>query len=222
MKTLMQDRNARWYLGGQVFSLFGDTALWLAMGIWVKELTGSTSEAGLTFFFFAFATILAPLAGLIVDRVRRRPVLIIANLAGAAIVLPLLVVHGRNLVWLIWLVMFLYGIVYCFLSSAQSALLVTMFREDQLVDANGLLRTVREGLRLVAPLSGAALFAVIGGGAVALLDGATFLLAAGSMLFVKVNEEPQAPREQHLLGEVSAGVVHLVDWRRTRTRKRWT
>jgi hypothetical protein len=35
MKRLLANRNARWYLGGQVFSLFGDVALWLAAGIWV-------------------------------------------------------------------------------------------------------------------------------------------------------------------------------------------
>lgn len=76
MRRLLAIPNARWYLGGQTFSLFGDVAHWLAMGIWVKELTGSSGQAGLTFFFFGIATVLAPLAGLVVDRLRRRPVLI--------------------------------------------------------------------------------------------------------------------------------------------------
>jgi hypothetical protein len=30
--------------------VFGDTAMWLAAGIWVKALTGSSAAAGLTFF----------------------------------------------------------------------------------------------------------------------------------------------------------------------------
>jgi MFS family permease len=209
MKRLLSNPNARWYLGGQVFSLFGDVALWLAAGIWVKELTGSSGDAGLTFFFFGLATLMAPLAGLIVDRVRRRPLLIGANLAGAVFVLGLLFVHGRGQVWLIWLVMFLYGTVYAFLSSAQSALLVTMLEEDQLVDANGFLQTAREGLRLIGPLTGAGLFAAFGGATVAVMDAATFLLAATALAFVDLHEDRPVPKEQEWFAEVTAGARHV-------------
>ena len=73
MRRLLKVRDARVYLTGQVFSLFGDTALWLAMGIWVKTLTGSNAAAGLVFFFATAPVLLAPLTGLLVDRVRRRP-----------------------------------------------------------------------------------------------------------------------------------------------------
>jgi len=211
VKRLLGDANSRWYLGGQSFSLFGDVALWLAMGIWVKELTGSSGDAGLTFFFFGLATIMAPLAGLVVDRLRRRPLLIVANLAGSVVVLALLFVHGKGQVWLIWLVAFLYGAVYSFLSSGQSALLVTMLEEDLLVSANGFLQTVREGFRLVGPLAGAGLFAAFGGGTVAIVDSATFLIAAGALSLVKLEETKPVPEQQHWFAEVSAGAVHL--WR---------
>jgi MFS family permease len=211
VKKLLAIRNARWYLGGQTFSLFGDVALWLAMGIWVKELTGSAGQAGLTFFFFGLATLMAPLAGLVVDRVRRRPVLIWANLTGALVVLGLLFVHGRHQVWLIWLIAFLYGTVYSFLSAAQSGLLVTMLEPELLGDANGYLQTVREGLRLFGPLTGAGLFAAFGGGPVAIMDSATFLIAAVSLSFVHVHEERPVPVEQHRWAEITAGARHL--WR---------
>jgi hypothetical protein len=54
MRALLAYRDARLYLVGQVFSLFGDSCLWLAMGIWVKTLTHSNAAAGLTFFGAAF------------------------------------------------------------------------------------------------------------------------------------------------------------------------
>ncbi|MGH9171670.1 MAG: MFS transporter [Acidimicrobiales bacterium] len=213
MKALLAERNARRYLAGQAFSLYGDVALWLAMGIWVKELTGSSGEAGLTFFFFGLASLMSPLAGLVVDRVRRRPLLLVANLTGAVVVLGLLFVHGKGQVWLIWLVTFVYGLVYTFLSSGQSALLATMLPSEMLVDANGFLQTVREGLRLVGPLTGAGLFAVFGGGTVAVLDSATFLIAAVTLMFVHVTETKPVPVEQHWLAEVTAGARHV--WRTT-------
>jgi MFS family permease len=211
MKKLLRHPQARRYLAGQAFSLYGDVALWLAMGIWVKELTGSSGDAGLTFFFFGLSTLLAPLSGMVVDRVKRRPLLIIANLSGALVVLALLFVHGRGEVWLIWTVAFAYGLVYTFLSSGQSALLATMLPTDMLVDANAFLSTVREGLRLFGPLTGAALFAVFGGGTVAVMDAATFLIAATALIFTKVEETTPVPQEQHWFAEVTAGARHL--WR---------
>jgi hypothetical protein len=54
------------------------------MGIWVKILTGSSSAAGLVFFAFTCGILLAPVTGLLADRMRRRPLLIASNLAAAA------------------------------------------------------------------------------------------------------------------------------------------
>jgi MFS family permease len=84
VRTLLAHRDARFYLAGQVLSTVGDNALWLAMGIWVKILTGSSSAAGLVFFAFTCGILLAPVTGLLADRMRRRPLLIAANLAAAA------------------------------------------------------------------------------------------------------------------------------------------
>ena len=95
MRQLLAHRDARIYLAGQLFSLFGDSSLWLAMGIWVKTLTGSNAQAGLVFFFFTAPSLLAPASGLLADRVRRRPLLIGTNALTAVAVLALLTVSGR-------------------------------------------------------------------------------------------------------------------------------
>lgn len=123
MRQLLAIRDARIYLAGQAFSLFGDSALWLAMAVWVKTLTNSNGASGLVFFFFTAPTLLAPLSGLIVDRLRRRPVLIVTNALTGAAVLLLLLVNTAHQVWLVYLVMALYGLSYSVLGSAQSALL---------------------------------------------------------------------------------------------------
>ena len=188
MRELLKNRNARRYLIGQSFSLFGDTAMFLAMGIWVKVLSGSNGEAGLVFFAFGAAALLSPLAGMAVDRLPRRPLLFWSNLGGGAVVLLLLLVHGRSQLWLIYLVAFLYGLVYTFLSAGQTALLKVMLPDELIGDARGMLSTVREGLRLFGPLAGAGLFALAGGGVVAVVDASTFVIAAASLLFVRVEE----------------------------------
>jgi MFS family permease len=103
VRALLAHRDARFYLAGQALSTVGDNALWLAMGIWVKILTGSSSAAGLVFFAFTCGILLAPVTGLVADRLRRRPLLIGANLGAAAGVCCLLLVQGRGQVWLICL-----------------------------------------------------------------------------------------------------------------------
>ena len=50
-RRLLSLRDARVFLAGQAVTSFGDSALWLATGIWVKALTGSSGAAGLVFFF---------------------------------------------------------------------------------------------------------------------------------------------------------------------------
>jgi MFS family permease len=209
MRDLAKSRDARVYLVGQSFSLFGDTAMFLALGIWVKELTHSNADAGLTFLFFPLASLFAPLAGMVVDRVRRRPTLICVNFISAAIVMLLLFVHNASDVWIIYLTMFLYAFAGNFIGSAQSAFLTTLLPPEQLGDANGFLRTVREGLRLVAPLVGAGLFVLVGGHWIAALDSATFVVAGCTVLALHVREEKPVRVPQHFLTEISAGFHHV-------------
>lgn len=204
------------YLTGQALSLFGDSALWLACGIWVRTLTGSDTAAALTFACFTAPALLAPLAGLLVDRVRRRPLLVAANLAGAVILTPLLLVHDRRDVWLIYAVMLLYGVLNVLIAPAQSALLTALLPRDLLGDANAVLRTVQEGLRVLAPLAGAGLFTVLGGPAVVALDMATFLAAAALTARIRVTETQvaaaPAPRRglgRRVVGQLGAGFRFL-------------
>jgi MFS family permease len=206
--ALLRDRNGRRYLIGQLLSVFGDTALWLAAGIWVKTLTGSNALAGLTFFAFSAPSVLAPAAGMFVDRLKKRPLLIATDLALGVGVLLLLLVHGRDQVWLIYLVMVLYGVAYGVLGSGESALLREMLPEELLGDANGILQTFRQGIRLVGPIAGAGLFAWKGGGAVAIVDACTFLIAAAATFSLRVTEVKPVRSEQHWFDEVTAGIRH--------------
>jgi MFS family permease len=209
MRALLADRNGRRYLIGQLLSVFGDTALWLAAGIWVKTLTGSNVAAGLVFFAFSAPSLFAPVAGMLVDRVRKRPLLITTDLALGACVLLLLLVHGRDQAWLIYMVMVLYGIAYGLLGSGESALLREMLPEDLLGNANGALQTIRQGIRLVGPVAGAGLFAWKGGGVVAIVDACTFLVAAVATFSLHITEVKPTPSEHHWVTDMTAGVRHV-------------
>ncbi|MGA3354189.1 MAG: MFS transporter [Acidimicrobiales bacterium] len=95
------------------------------------------------------------------------------------------------------------------MSAGQSALLKAMLPDELIGDARGMLSTVREGLRLFGPLTGAGLYALAGGGVVAVVDAATFVIAAGSLLFVSVDETRAEPEHVHWFVEMTAGIRHI-------------
>lgn len=209
MRRLLAHRDARLFLAGQSLSLLGDTALWLALGLWVKELTGSSSAAGLVFLCIVAPGLLSPLGGLLVDRMRRRTLLMVVNPLTALSVLPLLLVRDAGDVWIIYAVAFAYGTSYVVLAAGQSALLVTLVPSELLPSANAALQTVREALRLVAPVAGAGLYAVAGGGAVAILDATTFLLATGALVALRLREPRPEPSTGHWWHETAAGARQI-------------
>ncbi|WP_051510426.1 MFS transporter [Intrasporangium oryzae] len=195
---------------GTTTSMFGDSVMLLVFSMWVKELTGSNAKAGLTFFWMVLPSLVAPLLGGPIDRVRRRPLLVWGNLASAVMLLPLLFVRDAGQVWVIWSVAFLYGVSFVVLPAGLNGLLKLLVPEDELVDANASLRTVREGLRLVGPLVGAAIFGGLGGGAVAVIDALSFTVAA--LLIARIPVEEPDPREQPMgdyWAELGTGARHL-------------
>jgi MFS family permease len=209
MRTLLSYRDARLLLVGQSLSAFGDWAMLIVLAVWMKSLTGSSALAGLTFFVFAAGSLLAPLGGLLADRVRRRPLMIVSDCVLGAFVLVLLLVHDRSDAWLIYAVAFAYGAVGTVFFPARAALLKVMLPEELLADANGALTATREGLRIIAPLAGAGLYTVLGGSAVAVLDSATFAASAFFLSRMRVVEEKPAPSEHHFVREVTAGLRHV-------------
>jgi len=210
MRELLKIRDARLYLAGQALSMFGDNALWIAAAVWVKSLTGSTSLTGLLILTMATPQLLSPLAGILVDRYRRRTLLIVTNASCAAALLSLLLVNGRNQLWIIFLVMGVLGAASTVLNSGGSALLVTILPKHLLPVGNSALRGTREGLRLIAPLTGASLFAAVGPRAVILLDAGALLVAVATLIMLRVRENRTASKGQRWSTEAAAGARHII------------
>jgi MFS family permease len=211
MRRLLAYRDARLLVAGQSLSAFGDWAMWIVLAVWMKTLTGSSARAGLVFFALGLGNLAGPLGGLLADRVRRRPLMIACDCVLGASVLVLLFVNDASTAWLLYLVALLYGVVGSVFYPARSALLRLMLPEQLLAEANGLLSSVQQGLRIVAPLAGAGLYAAFGGGIVAILDAATFAGSALLLSRMHVREEKPEPPEHHFLREVTAGIEHV--WR---------
>lgn len=156
----------------------GDSALYLMIAVWVKQLTGSDVAAGFVFVALGLPALLAPFIGMLADRMPRRRLLVINNVVLVPIVASLLLVTGPAQLWLVYAVMFLYSAAGYVTASAQSGIIRAMLRDDQLASGNGMLSTIDNGLRLVSPLVGTALYVWMGAPAVIVLTAVSFGVAA--------------------------------------------
>ncbi|GIG61647.1 hypothetical protein Lfu02_60190 [Longispora fulva] len=209
MRAVLRRSDFRLLFTGLAASMVGDMLLMLVLSIWVRELTGSNGAAGATILCMVLPSLFAPLLGWGVDRFRRKPFLIWGNVLSAVTLLPLLAVEGREQTWIVYAVAVAFGLSGVVLGGALSALIKDMLPEDLLAEANGALQTVREGLRLGAPIAGAAIYATAGGALVGVIDAVSFLIAAGAIALLKVRGTPVEPSQLDWWGEMTAGVRHL-------------
>jgi MFS family permease len=179
MIALLRRRNFALLWTGGLISQMGDWALFIALPMYVYRLTGSPlATSGAFIAELIPSLLLGSMAGVFVDRWNRRHTALAANLLQAVVLLPLLVVHSADLVWVVYAVGFCLSIVTQFLTPAENALLPAIVPEEDLVTANSLVSVSRNGARLVGPALGGAGAALGGLTVPTLIDVASFLLAA--------------------------------------------
>lgn len=201
----LSDPRFRRLFAGQALSSFGDSALYLTLGIWAKTITGSNAAAGGVFLALAAPSLFAPLAGHVADRVRRKTLLIAVNALTAVVVLTLVFVRSRGELWLIYLVAFCYGTSFGLLSAAGAGLRKDMLRSGDLASANAMLQMSSQGLRVLSPLAGSGLFVAFGGPSVAIFDAVTFGAAIAALASLTITESEPEPARESLRRDVAAG-----------------
>ncbi|MFJ6686160.1 MFS transporter [Streptomyces werraensis] len=208
---VLRDRTAGRCLTAVVVSGFGTSALWLASGVWVKDLTGSDGLAALCLLAMWAPALAGPVLGTLADRHRRRPLLVALSLFMAALLLTLCAVDAPGELWLLYAVLFVYGAAGTVHDAAESALVAGAVDRSLLGDFNGLRMTANEGMKLLAPLAGAGLYTAYGGSGVAVLDAASFMAAALVYVSLRVREERPARTRESGRSATAEGVRHL--WR---------
>jgi MFS family permease len=215
---LLRQRDLRVLFLGQTLNMFGNSAMIITLSVWVVTLTGSPGAAGLVFVFLVLPALAAPFLGLLVDRFPRRRVLILNDLASAALVSTLLTVEDRGDIWLIYLVTLGYGVSAQIYRASRGGLLHSMVPDEMLGEVNGVFSSLSQSLRIIGPLAGAGIFAVAGGAAVAALDAFTFLASAAMyMLLRNVPDLRPQPAERdaenagRLVTELLAGARHVLN-----------
>lgn len=185
----LRDRDFRLLWTGATASLLGDGAFLVALAWQVYAMAGGgptgMSLVGIAMTVPTIAFLLV--GGVASDRLERRWLLVGADLLRAVSVALLagLSLGGQVELWHVVVLSALYGTGSAFHAPAFDALVPEILSGERLTQANALDQLVRPlSLRLAGPALGGVLVGVAGAGGVFLLDCATFLMAAGTVLMM--------------------------------------
>jgi MFS family permease len=187
-------------LVGQVFSLLGSGMTGFALVFWAFLITGQATTLALaSLFYFAPTVLFSPIAGALVDRWNRKLTMMLSDLAQGlttVVMLPLFAT-GTLQIWHWYVAGAIAGTFAAFHFPAYSATISTMIPKAQYGRASGLLSVAESTSGIFAPVSAAAILGFLGVPrgvpTIMLLDIATFTIAIGILLAVRI---PQPPRTE--------------------------
>ena len=211
-RLLTGHRDLRLVLLAALVSRAGDWILITGLLYHVYVLTGSTVASALTMLSsFLPQVLLGPIAGVFADRWDRKLTMILADLLLAAGLLPLLAVHGRSQVWIVFAVLTWEGTIEQFFSPAQLAMIPRLVPREQLTAANALNGQVSDVARLAGSALGGIIIATGGIIGVTLADAASFLASAALLTLTRTTGTVQRDELAQRSGRLAAIGRDLAD-----------
>lgn len=205
----LRHRNFRMFYLGQGVSQMGTWLQLIATSWLVYHLSGSAFMLGLAAFAMQIPfLVLAPVAGVFVDRLDRRRVLMFTNSLAAtqAIVMFLVVAFGVVQPWHLVAGNLVLGLVNASDAPARQSILVELVggRED-LPNAIALNSIMMNAARFVGPLIGGALIAAFGERWGFGVNALSYLVMLGALSRIRMTPRPRSVAEHDLLRELAAG-----------------
>ena len=206
--------NYRLWMGGAVVSNVGTWMQRVAQDWLVLTVLTDHSAVALgitTGLQFAPMLLLAPLAGVLADRMPKRRLLIMtqAAMGSIALLLGVLVVTGAVELWMVYALALGLGIAAAVDAPARQAFVSEMVPREDLSNAVGLNSASFHGARIVGPAVAGLLIAWVGTGPVFLINAVTFLAVIASLSRMRVRELAPPPRAATGKGQLRAGLRYV-------------
>lgn len=179
MSVLRTNRNFRLLYIGQTISQLGDWFNSVAVFALLLDLTGSaTAVAWMMIVQFLPVAIVGPLAGVVVDRVDRRRLMITADLLRGCLMLGLLLVHRREDIWIAYGVMALSVSAQAFFEPARVATIPNITSAAELMPANAVASATWSAMLAVGASVGGLVTAVFGRQTAFVINAISFFASA--------------------------------------------
>ena len=212
----LHSRNFRLFFGGQSVSLVGTWITRVATSWLVYRLTGSALLLGVVGFCGQIPTLLlAPIAGVLVDRWDRHRILVVTQVLSMlqSLALAVLVFSGTVTVASILALQVLQGIINAFDTPARQAFVVQMVEDRaDLPNAIALNSSMVNASRIIGPSIGGIVIAAAGEGWCFLADAISYLAVIASLMAMRVAPRPMPPRHTRMLEEMRVGFRYVTSF----------
>ncbi|MFC8425899.1 MFS transporter [Streptomyces sp. NPDC057236] len=212
MFASLKVRNYRLFFLGQVVSNIGTWMQRIAQDWLVLSLTGSSAAVGITTALQFLPMLLFGLyGGVLVDRLRKRPTLLVTQTAMAltALVLAALTLTGRVEVWHIYVAAFALGLATVVDNPARQSFVSELVGPGQLQNAVSLNSANFQSARLVGPAVAGLLITGVGTGWAFLLNGLSFVAPLAGLMMMRARELHAVERAPRGKGQLREGVRYV-------------
>jgi len=197
---------------GQTISLIGSEVTFLALPLTAAlTLNATPAQIGiLGAAHYAPALLLGLFAGVWIDRVRRRPILLLADVGRALLLgsIPLAILLGVRGMDYLYSVAFAVGALTVLFAVAYQAYLPSLVEQDQLVEANGRLEASRSLAGIIGSGLSGALVQLLTAPLAILADAFSFLVSVFTLAIIRT-PEPKPVRDaqrKHVFAEIGEGL----------------
>jgi MFS family permease len=203
---------------GETISQFGTQVSFLAIpfiGASILDVPPEQFALLGVFEFLPFILVSLP-AGVWVDRLRRRPILISGDLVRAVSLLSLPVAYAAGFlsIWQLYLVGFLNGVATVFFDVAYQSYLPSLVERDEIVEGNSKLEISRSAAQIVGPGFAGILIGAVTAPIAIVADAISFGISALSVFLIRRAEPPLEHHEEghrpSIVSEARAGLRYVV------------
>ncbi|HEY0785168.1 MAG TPA: MFS transporter [Acidobacteriaceae bacterium] len=217
----LRHRNFRLFFAGQSVSLIGTWMTRIATSWLIYRLTGSALLLGTISFAGQIPTfLLAPFAGVLVERLDRRQVLLatqVAAMVQSFVLAALTLSHHVTIHQVLWLSM-LQGVVNAFDMPARQSFLVQMVEDRaDLQNAIAINSSMVNAARLVGPSIAGVLISISNEGVCFLADGISYLAVIASLLAMRVPAVERHRAAASMAAQLKEGWTYVSGFRPIRT-----
>ncbi len=196
---------------GQLISVLASAMTQFALTIWAYQETGSATALGIvnTAFIVPFL-LLAPIAGVMVDRYNRKLMMMVSDLTAVTATAGLFIINsfGHLQMWHLYVASVVNGLGNTFQWPAYSAAISTMVPKQHYSRANGMMSLIESGPGVLAPILAGMLMPLIRLTGILSFDVATFFLAIIALLLVHVPQPVKTIEGQAAQGSIWREAVY--------------
>src|SRR5690554_4770836 len=196
---LLKQRDFALLILGKLVSLVGSNMQQFALSLYVLAKTGSaTIFASMLSISILPRLLLSPIAGVFGDWFDRKRVIVLLDFVNAIILAVFAVfffLNGGLSITAIYVLVILLEITELFFGSAMSAVLPSLVKKDELMEANSLKSLVMNIGNTLAPILAAFLYGSLGLQIILVVNAISFMLSAISEMFINIPKSHKRPEK---------------------------